>query len=61
MEEYREEKKGKLQRTLYSGSSAANSKVNKVSVSFSAIRIMSVFLDRQQETPRGPDCPGPTA
>ena len=29
MEEYREAKKGKLQRTLYSGSSAASSKVNK--------------------------------
>ena len=30
VEDYRAEKKGKLQRTLYSGSSAANSRVNKV-------------------------------
>ena len=30
VEEYRETKKGKLQRTLYSGSSAASSKVKKV-------------------------------
>merc|ERR1719278_56764 len=29
VEDYRAEKRGKLQRTLYSGSSAANSRVNK--------------------------------
>ena len=51
LEDYREAKKGKLQRTLYSGSSAASSKVNKVGLSGSPEPCLTVLCsDVQQES-----------
>ena len=49
VEDYRADRRGKLQRTLFSGSSAANSKVNKVSTPAS-IRVILSQLDRKQKT-----------